>query len=427
MVRDMGVIGFVGRGREFRILEGLARAVQGSEGGALVIRGEAGIGKTALIERLLRSTRGVLTLRAAGVESEMELPFGGLHQVCAPLFNLLPKLPGPQQDALGVVFGSREGRPPDRLLVGLAILSLLCEAADEKPLLCVVEDGHWLDRASAQALAFVGRRLLADPVGLVISTRDVDPEFSGLPELKLEALGVADAMTLLRSIPGAPLDAQVRDRIVAEAHGNPLALLEWHRVLTPAQAAGGPPLPGRGPLSGRLEESFRRRLVLLPAETQRFLLVAAAEPVGDAVLVWRAAARLGIDSEAALHAVEVELVEVGTTVRFCHPLVRSAAYTAASLAERQDAHRALADVMVLDIDRDRRAWHRALALTGPDEGVADELELCAGKAQGRGGLAAAAAFLERSAALTLDPERRAERTIAAAAALPQVVRPVQPS
>jgi DNA-binding CsgD family transcriptional regulator len=406
----------VGRASEISTLQGLARAVQTGQGRALLVRGEAGIGKSALIEQVVRSAPGLHTVRAVGVESEMELPFAGLHQLFAPMLDLLPNLPAPQRDALGTVFGVREGTPPARLVVGLAALSLLCVAAERKPLLCVVDDGHWLDRASAQALAFVGRRLLVDPVGLVIATRDVDPDFSGLPELVLGGLTAADAMALLRSLPGAPLDSQVRDRIVAEAHGNPLALLEWHRALAPAAAVSGSRVADGAPASGRLEEAFRRRLVVLPAETQRLLLVAAAEPVGDMVLVWRAAAHIGVRTEAVLPAVDARLVEDATAVRFCHPLVRSAAYHSASEAERQRAHRALGEVTDAAADPDRRAWHRALAASGPDEEVAAEVERSASRAQARGGLAAAGAFLERSAALTLDPKLRAQRTIAAAAA-----------
>ena len=407
---------YVGRASEISMLEGLVRAVQTGQGRALVVRGEAGIGKSALIDQLVLSAPGLYAVRAVGVESEMELPFAGLHQLFAPLLDLLPNLPGPQRDALGTVFGFREGSPPERLLVGLAALSLLCVAAERKPLLCVVDDGHWLDRASAQALAFVGRRLLADPVGLVIATREDDPSLSGLPELVLEGLTAGDAMVLLRSLPGAPLDSQVRDRIVAEAHGNPLALLEWHRALTPAAVASGSRVADGGPLSGRLEEAFRRRLLELPAETQRLLLVVSAEPVGDVVLVWRAAAHIGVGTEAVLPAVGAGLVEVGNAVRFSHPLARSAAYNSASVAERQRVHRALADVMTPGVDSDRRAWHLALAAPGPDEQVAAELERSASRAQARGGLAAAGAFLERSAALTLDPQQRAQRTIAAARA-----------
>jgi DNA-binding CsgD family transcriptional regulator len=413
---DRGGDGLVGRRREIRILEELAEAVTASQGRALVVRGEAGIGKSALVGQLVQLADGLVTVRAVGVESEMELPFGGLHQLCGPLLDVLPKLPRPQQDALATVFGFRDGAPPDRLLVALATLSLVCEAAEQKPLLCVVDDGHWLDRASAQVLAFVGRRLHADPVGLVITTRGLEMEFTGIPELVVGGLGARDAMALLRSLPGAPLDAQVRDRIVAEARGNPLALSEWRRAMTPVEAVGGLRLPSGRPLSERLEESFRRRLAELPVETQQFLLVAAAEPVGDAALVWGGAAYLGVGTDAVFPAVDAGLVDVGTTIRFAHPLVRSAAYKGASVSERQSAHRALAEVMGLDVDPDRRAWHRALATAGPDEERAEELERSAGRAQARGGVAAAAAFLERSAALTVDPEQRARRTIAAASA-----------
>jgi DNA-binding CsgD family transcriptional regulator len=420
MVSDRSDVGLLGRSREIRVLEELAAAVQTGQGHALVIRGEAGMGKSALMRQLVRAKPQLRTLRALGVESEMELPFGGLHQLCDPLLDLLPKLPEPQQDALGTVFGSRQGNPPDRLLVGLAALSLLCEAAEGKPLLCVVDDGHWLDHASAQALAFVGRRLLADPVGLVISTREVDVEFSGLPELVLGGLPAADAMALLRSLPGAPLDGQVRDRIVAEAHGNPLALLEWRRALTPAEAVGGKGLSGGRRLSGRLEESFRHRLADLPAATQRFALVAAAEPMGDASLVWRAAGRLGVGDDAALPAIDEGLMEVGAAIRFTHPLMRSAAYWLLSSKERQRAHRALGDTIDAGSDPDLRVWHRALATSAPEEGIAQELERSAGRARARGGIAAVAAFLERSAILSPDPSRRAERALAAAQAKAQM-------
>jgi DNA-binding CsgD family transcriptional regulator len=422
MVRDGSGVGLVGRSSEIGILREFASAVQNKRGKALVMRGDAGIGKSALIGQIVESSSELDALRVVGVESEMELPFGGLQQLYAPLADLLVKLPEPQQDALGTVFGFQRGRPPDRLLVGLAALSLLSEAAERKPLLCVVDDGHWLDRASAQALAFVGRRLLADPIGLVICTRVIDPEFSGLPELLLGGLGALDAMTLLRSLPGSPLDAEVRDRIVAEAHGNPLALLEWRRALTPAEAAGGSGsgLPGGGSLSGRLEESFRRRLAQLPTATQRFALVAAAEPVGNAALIWRAATRLGVGGEAAWPAVDAGLVEIGTTVRFTHPLVRSAAYWLLSSGERHQAHGALSDALDGDSDPDRRAWHRGLGTSAPDAEVAEELERSAETARARGGGAAGAAFLERSVILTPDPARRAERALSAAEAKAQV-------
>ncbi|HEV8164643.1 MAG TPA: hypothetical protein VGR74_09375, partial [Actinomycetota bacterium] len=303
-----------------------------------------------------------------------------------------------------------------RFLVGLATLSLLAEAAEEHPLVCLVDDEQWLDHASAQVLGFVARRLVAESVGLVVAARVPGDELAGLPELVVEGLQDADARGLLEAALTGPLDARVRDRIVAEAGGNPLALLELPRGLTPAELAGGFVLPDAGALSGRLEENFRRRLDALPAETHWLLVVAAADPVGDPVLVWRAARRLGVRAEAATSAAEAGLLEVGARVRFRHPLVRSAAYRSASLQERQDVHRALAQVTDPELDPDRRAWHWAQATSGPDEDVAAELERSAGRAQARGGLAAAAAFLQRAVALTVDPARRTERALAAAQA-----------
>jgi DNA-binding CsgD family transcriptional regulator len=353
-------------------------------------------------------------MRAVGVESEMELPFAALQQLCAPMLHRLDRLPAPQQDALGVAFGLRAGNAPDPFLVGLAVLSLLADAAEEQPLLCVVDDGQWLDRASAQALVFVARRLLAESVALVLVTREPSEELTGFQELVIEGLPDGDARALLGSVLGVPLDERVRERIVAETRGNPLALLELPRGMTPAQLAGGFALPGPPGLSGRIEDSFRRRLAELPADTQRLLLVAAAEPVGDPVLVWRAAGRLGIGVQAA--ADTDGLLTIGARVTFRHPLVRSAVYRAASLEERQTVHRALADATDPAVDPDRRAWHLAQATPGLDEDVASELERSAGRAQARGGLAAAAAFLERATALTLEPSRRAQRALAAARA-----------
>ena len=315
-----------------------------------------------------------------------------------------------------MAFGLSGGQAPDRFLVGLAVLSLLSEVARERPLVCLVDDAQWLDRASAQALAFVARRLLAESAALVFAVREPGGELAGLPELVVEGLGDADARALLASVIPGPLDERVRDRIVAETRGNPLALLELPRGVTPAELAGGFGLPDALPLSGRIEESFRRRLEALPADTRRLLLVAAAEPVGEPVLVWRAAERLGIGAEAAAPAATAGLLEFGARVRFRHPLVRSAVYRAASLEDRQGVHRALAEATDPEVDPDRRAWHRAQATPGPDEEVAAELERSAGRAQARGGLAAAAAFLERAAALTPEPARRAERALAAAQA-----------
>jgi DNA-binding CsgD family transcriptional regulator len=403
-----------GRRRERDVLDRLVEAVRAGESQALVVRGEPGVGKTALLEYLVERASGCRVLRAAGVQSEMELAFAGLHQLVSPALDRVERLPVPQRDALRTAFGVSPGPAPDRFYVALAILSLLSDLAEEQPLICVVDDEQWLDRASAQVLAFVARRLGAEGVGLVFAARGASDESAGLPELAVEGLREEDARALLDSVLAGPLDEWVRDQIVAETRGNPLALLELPCGVTPAELAGGFGLPGAMPLSGRIEQSFRRRLDGLPVQTRRLLQLAAADPVGDPALVWRAAERLAIGTEAATPAVEAGLVEFDTRVRFRHPLVRSAAYRSASLQERQDTHRALAEVTDPEIDPDRRAWHRAQATPGPDEEVAEELERSAGRAQGRGGLAAAAAFLERAATLTPEPGRRAQRLLAAA-------------
>src|SRR3954447_22996493 len=403
-----------GRRVEREALERLLAAVRGGQSRVLVVYGEAGVGKTALVESAIRSASGFRVMRAVGVESEMELAFAALQQLCAPMLDRLDRLPGPQQDALGVAFGLRAGDVPDRFLVGLAVLSLLAEVGEERPLLCVVDDAQWLDRASAQALVFVARRLLAESVALVFVTREPGDELEGLPKLAVAGLASGDARALLSSALGVPLDERVRERIVAETLGNPLALLELRRGLTPAELAGGCGLPDAPRLAGRIEDSFRRRLAGLPAETQRLLRVAAAEPVGDPVLLWRAAGRLGIEVQAA--AETDGLLAIGASVTFRHPLVRSSVYRAASPEQRQAVHRALADATDPEVDPDRRAWHLAQATPGLDEDVASELERSAGRAEARGGLAAAAAFLERAAALTPEPSRRAQRALAAARA-----------
>jgi DNA-binding CsgD family transcriptional regulator len=405
-----------GRGRECGLLDRLLDAVRGGESRALVVRGEPGVGKTALLDYLAEQATGCRVARVAGVEAEMELAFAGVHQLCAPMLHRLERLPAPQHSALRTAFGLSSGPAPDRFLVALAVLSLLSDAADEHPLLCLADDQQWLDQASAQVLGFVARRLVAESVGLVFAARVPGEELAGLPELVVEGLQEADARALLDAVVTGPLDAPVRDRIVAETHGNPLALLELPRGVGPAELAGGFALPDAMPLSGRIEASFRRRLDALPADTRELLLVAAAEPVGDPVLVWRAAGQLGIQAQAATPGADAGLLEVGTRVRFRHPLVRSAAYRSASLQERQDIHRALAQVTDPKLDPDRRAWHRAQAAPGPDEDVAAELERSAGRAQARGGLAAAAAFLERASMLSPGPARRARRLLAAARA-----------
>ena len=384
----------------------------------LVVRGEPGIGKTALLGYAAGRALGFRVVRAWGVESEMELAFAGLHQLCVPMLGRLEQLPGPQRDALAVAFGMREGQAPDRFLVGLAVLSLLAATAEDQPLACLVDDAQWLDRASVQCLAFAARRLLAEPVALIFAVREPgdDHELAGLPGLAVTGLGDADARAVLALAVGGRLDARVADLLVAETRGNPLALLELPRGLAPSELAGGFGLPGAAPLAGRIEDSFACQLDALPDQTRRLLLLAAADPSGDRPLVWRAAGRLGIPVQAGAPAVEAGLVEFGTRVRFRHPLVRSAAYRSASFSERQQMHAALAEATDPIAAPDRRAWHRAQAAAGPDEEVAAELECSAGRAQARGGLAAAAAFLERSVLLTADPARHAERALAAAQA-----------
>jgi len=382
----------------------------------LVVRGEPGIGKTTLLDQAVERASGFQVARATGVESEMELPYAGLHQLCRPMLDRLALLPAPQQEAASSAFGLAGGRSPDRFLVGLAVLSLLSEASEQAPVLCVIDDAQWLDRASAQVLAFVARRLLAERVGLLFATRERNEDLQRLPELLVEGLADADARALLASVLLLPLDEGVRERIVAEAHGNPLALVEWSDFLSPAELAGGFGLPALRAVSGRLEDGFRRRLADLPVATQRFVTVAAAEPTGDPALVSRAAAKLGAGEANGSPAVEAGLVELWPKVSFRHPLVRSVAYRVASIDGRRAAHRALAEATDPDTDPDRRAWHRALAAPGPDEEVAADLERSAGRARARGGLAAAASLLERSVALTPDAAQRGQRTIAAAAA-----------
>jgi len=408
--------GLTDRRSERELLDRLLEAVRAGQSRVMVVRGDPGVGKTVLLDYLAGRARGCRVARAAGVQTEMELAFAGLHQLCAPLLNRAGQLPVPQRDALRTAFGLAAGPPPDRFLVGLAVLSLLSEVAGEEPLICLIDDEQWLDHASAQALGFVARRLAADPVGLVFAAREPSPDMAGLPDLEVGGLRDSDARALLDSALPGPIDDRVRDRIVAETQGNPLALLELPRGLSPAELAGGFGLPAAAPLSRRIEESFGRQLEALPSEARRLLLVAAAEPYGDLPLVWRAAGRLGIPIQAAAPAVEAGLVEFGARVRFRHPLLRSASYRAASVADRQAVHRALAEVTDPAAEPDRRAWHRAQAAAGPDEQVAAELERSAGRAQARGGLAAAAAFLERAALLTVDPARRAERALAAAQA-----------
>jgi DNA-binding CsgD family transcriptional regulator len=391
-------------------------AARGGESRTLVLRGEPGVGKTALLDYVIGSAPDLRVLRAVGVESEMELAFASLQQLCAPTLDRLERLPDPQQVALGVALGLRAGQAPDRFLIALAALSLLSEAAEERPLLCVVDDAHWLDEASAQALAFVARRLLAEPVAIVFVTREPIPAFTGLPELVVDGIGEADARDLLASAVTGPLDERVQETIIAETRGNPLALLELPRALTPAELAGGFALAKAQPLADRIQQGFLQRVESLPPGSQRLLLTAAAEPLGDVALLWRAAGRLGVGADAVGPAEAAGLVDIGARVRFRHPLVRSAIYRAASPSDRRDVHGALAEATDPDTDPDRRAWHRAHAAAGLDETVAHELEGSADRARGRGGVAAAAAFLARAAELTPDPARRGARALAAAQA-----------
>ncbi len=401
-----------GRDQECALLDELAGAVRGGESRALVVRGEAGIGKTALLQYLVESASDLTVVRAAGVESEMELPYASLHQLCAPLLDRLGGLPALQCQALEIVFGLSSGPPPDRFLVGLGVLSLLSDAADERPLLCVVDDAQWLDQASALNLAFVARRLLAEPVGIVFGARELGEELGQFPDLEVRGLRNGDARALLSSAMRFMPDERVRDRIIAETRGNPLALLELPRGLTATQLAGGFGMLGPHALPGRIEESFLRRLEELPEDTRRLLLIAAADPVGDPLLLWQVAERLGIAGSAA-DGVETDgLLAIDERVTFRHPLVRSAVYRSAPADELRAVHLALADVTDRTADPDRRAWHLAAAAPGPDEEVASELEGSAGRAQARGGLAAAAAFLQRAVVLSSDPEQRVRRALA---------------
>ncbi len=403
----------LGRGGECALLDGLISDIRRGESRCLLLRGEAGIGKTELLKYLVESASGLTVLPAVGVESEMELAYASLHQLCGPLLDRLWRLPAPQRRAAEVVFGLSDGDAPDRLLVALALLSLLSAVSEDRPVLCVIDDAQWLDHASALSLAFVARRLLAEPVGLLFAAREPGDELKDMPHLDVRGLRNGDARALLGSAVRFRLDDQVRDRIVAETRGNPLALLELPRGLSATELAGF----GAGSvsvLSNGIEASFRRRLAALPAETQRLLLIAAADPLGEPTVVWRAAELQGISANAGAPAEEAGLCEFGARVQFRHPLARAAAYTAGPSDGRRQAHAAIAEVTDAMADPDRRAWHRALASAGPDDEVADELERSALRAQARGGPAAAAAFLERAVDLTLDPTRRAERALAAA-------------
>ncbi|MFD1523740.1 ATP-binding protein [Pseudonocardia yunnanensis] len=413
------------RRSECRVLHELLDAVRSGESRALVVRGEFGVGKTVLLDHLAEQAWGCRVERVTGVRSEMELAFAGLRQLCESMLGQVERLPGPHREALSTAFGLSGGPAPDRFRVGLAVLDLLAEMARERPLVCIVDDVQWLDSASVQALTFVARRLGLESVAVVVAVRapaDV-PELDGLPELAVTGLPDEEARELLNAALVWPVDEQVRDRIVAETRGNPLALVELSRGLVQGELAGGFGPVSTATLPSRIEERFRQELGQLGVDTQRYLLVAAAEPPGEPLLVWRAAQRLQIGMVAKAAAIRAGLVEIGERVLFRHPLERWVVYRAASTEDRRSAHRVLAEATDPEVDPDRRAWHAAQAAPEPDEDVAAELERSAGRAQGRGGLAAVAAFLERAAELTSEPACRAGRALAAAQAKQQAGLP----
>jgi DNA-binding CsgD family transcriptional regulator len=414
----------LGRRSECEALDHLLTDVVSGTSRVAVLRGDAGVGKSALLSYLSHRIAGWRVATAVGVESEMELAYSGLHQLCGPLLDHLDRLPVLQREALATVFGLGVGAAPDRFLIGLATLSLLGDAAEQQPLVCIVDDAQWLDQASAEILAFVGRRLLAERIAIVCAARTGigDEVLAGLPELSIQGLGDSDARALLLDNVYGPLDAAVCDQIVTESHGNPLALLELPRTWRATDLAGGFGLPGSRLIASKIQQSYVRRLRLLPPDTQLLVLAAAAEPIGDRLLLHRSVETLGIDMAAASPAADAGLLQVGWRVEFAHPLVRSATYRAATAEDRRRVHLALADATDIEADPDRRAWHRARATPGPDEEVAAELERSAGRAQARGGVAAAAAFLTRATELTPDPTRRVQRALDAAYANVQAGR-----
>jgi DNA-binding CsgD family transcriptional regulator len=406
-----------GRSRELEELDALVRRARTGRSGALVLSGEAGVGKTALLQQAsARAAANVRVERMAASESEVELAYAGLQQLCGHMMGSAGRLPVPQREALEAAFGLREASAPSPFLVGLAVLGLLTDVAGERALVCVIDDAQWLDDVSARAVAFVAHRLDAEGIAILLGMRTVERVFADLPQLVVEGLGDDDARELLRlSLPGA-IDGRVRDQLIAEARGNPLALQELPRALGPAALAGGFALAGSMPLESRIEESLIAQLEPLPPQTRTLLLLAAADPTGDPGLLWRGSAALGLGPEHLDEAERAGMLVVDTRVGFRHPLVRSAVYRAASAEERRRVHAALAEATSAERDPDRYAWHRASATVQPDEEVAADLERSAARARTRGGAAATAAFLERAAQLTPAPTRRAQRLIAAAEA-----------
>jgi DNA-binding CsgD family transcriptional regulator len=408
----------IDRSAEKQALSGLLDSVRQGMSGALVLRGEPGVGKSALLAYAGQHAEDTQVVRMVAVESEKNLGFAAVHQLLMPFLPFGDRLPEPQCRALGVAFGLVSGPPADRFLVGLAVLTLLSDVAETRPVLCVVDDAQWLDAESADLLSFVARRLLADRVGLLFGIRETadaeEPRLLDLPSLRISGLPEQAAHELLATSISQPIDPSVAARIVAETEGNPLALVEAARELDWDQLGGRAPLPDPLPVGHRLELTFRRRVRELPPDTQALLLLAAACAPGQGHLLWQAAAELGIPESASLPAEAAGLVDFSPQARFSHPLIRSAVYHGATATERRLAHRALASASDPELDVVSRAWHLAAAATRRDEGVAAELDAAARRTRSRGGYAATAVLLERAAQLTPAAESRAERQLAAA-------------
>jgi len=411
-------LGLLGRSQERHRLTDLLQSAQAGRGIALVIQGEAGIGKSALLDDLAANAGDVLVCRVAGVESEMELPFAALEHLCGPLLGHVVDLRVLHRGTLEKAFGLTTGPRPDLFMVGMAVLDLIAAVTRSQTMLWLVDDAQWLDQASRQTVGFVCRRLRGERLAAVVAVRDTKGarDLTGLPQLRLQGLSRQEAGRLFDSVVTGPTDALVRDRIIAETRGNPLALLELPRSWTTAELVEGFSESERVPGDLQLERAFAKRLGDLPVDTRRLLTLAAAEPKGDPALLWSAAKEMGLDWRAAGAAEAQGLAEFSQHVHFRHPLVRAAAYRTAPLKDRLAAHVALAAATDPVDDPDRRAWHRASSTVAQDECIALELQQSAERARARGGLVAAAAMLERAAALTPDPRLRDERTLAAARA-----------